>query len=92
MKALFLAAATAAALATAAPASAQVFLGAGPGGAGVEVGPFSAGVGPRYGWRDHYWRGHDWRGDYAYAPCRTVRERVRTPSGRLIIRTHRDCD
>jgi hypothetical protein len=48
-------------------------------------------VGPRYGWRDH-WRGHDWRGDYAYAPCRTVRERVRTPSGRLIIRTHRDCD
>ena len=92
MKTLIFAAATAAALATAAPASAQVFLGAGPGGAGVEVGPFAAGVGPRYGWRDHYRDDRGWRGDYAYAPCRVVRERVRrTPSGRLIIRTHRDC-
>jgi hypothetical protein len=91
MKALIFAAATAAALATAAPASAQVYLGAGPGGAGVEVGPFAAGVGPRYGWRDHYRGDRGWRGDYAYAPCRVVRERVRTPSGRLIIRTHRDC-
>jgi hypothetical protein len=91
MKSLVLAAATAAALIAAAPATAQVYFGADRGGAGVEVGPFGVGVGPRYGWRDH-WRGHDWRGDYAYAPCRTVRERVRTPSGRLIIRTHRDCD
>jgi hypothetical protein len=91
MKTLVIAAATAAALVTAAPASAQVFLGAGPGGAGVEVGPFRAGVGPRYGWRDHYRHHRHWRGGYAYAPCRVVRERVRTPSGRLIIRTHRDC-
>ena len=53
MKTLVFAAVTAAALVTAAPASAQVYLGAGPGGAGVEVGPFGAGVGPRYGWRDH---------------------------------------
>ena len=91
MKALVLAAATAAALVTAVPASAQVYFGADPGGAGVEVGPFGFGVGPRYGARDH-WRDREWRDDYAYAPCRVVRERVRTPSGRVVIRTHRDCD
>jgi hypothetical protein len=83
-KLLFATAATIAMLA-AVPASAQVYLGADPGGAGVRVGPFGFGVGPRYGWRDH------WRDDYAYA-CPVVRERIVTPSGRVVFRMHRVCD
>ena len=31
------------------PASAQIYLGADPDGAGVQIGPFGLGVGPRYG-------------------------------------------
>jgi hypothetical protein len=85
MKKLLLAAAAGAALLVAVPASAQVYLGADPGGAGVEVGPFGFGVGPRYNrWHDH---------DYGYArDCRVFRDRVVTPNGRVIYRTHRDCD
>jgi hypothetical protein len=88
MRRLLFATAAAAALSAAVPASAQVYLGADPGGAGVQVGPFGFGVGPRYGWRDQ------WRGDYyGYAgDCRLVRERIITPSGREIFRTHRVCD
>ncbi len=82
MKRLLFAAAATAALAAAAPASAQVYFGAGPHG-GVELG-----VGPRDGWRDHDWRG---RGAYAY-DCPVTRERIVTPSGRVIIRTRHDCD
>src|SRR5262249_52804183 len=48
MRKLAFAAAAAAALVVAVPASAQVYLGADPGGAGVQVGPFGFGVGPRY--------------------------------------------
>jgi hypothetical protein len=82
-KVLFAAAATAA-LVAAVPASAQVFLGAGPDGAGVRVGPLGAGVGPGWGWRHH--------GYYAYgADCPLVRERIVTPSGRIIFRMHRAC-
>jgi hypothetical protein len=85
MRALLFAAAATLALGVAAPASAQVYLGGGPEGAGVAVGPFGFGVGPRYGWRDH------WRSDYAY-DCPVVRERFVTPSGRVVIRSHRECD
>jgi hypothetical protein len=87
MRKLLFATAAAAALVVAVPASAQVYLDADPGGAGVQVGPFGFGVGPRYGrdyWRDDY---------YAYGgDCRVIRERVITPSGREIFRTHRICD
>jgi hypothetical protein len=88
MRRLLFATAAAAALVATVPASAQVYLGADPGGAGVQVGPFGFGVGPRYGWRDQ------WRDDYyAYdRDCRVVRERIITPSGREIFRTHRVCD
>src|SRR5437879_2673309 len=78
----------AAAVFAAVPASAQVYLGAGPGGAGVQVGPFGFGVGPRYGYRnydyDYGYRSYD--DDYAYG-CPLVRERVVTPSGHVIYRT-----
>ena len=76
---------------TAMPASAQFYGGAGPGGIGVQVGPFGAGVGPAYGgWRDRYYtNGYS---HYGSGECRVVRQRVHTPSGRLIIKTRRICD
>jgi hypothetical protein len=78
----------AAAVFAAAPASAQVYFGADPGGAGIQVGPFGFGVGPRYyGYRDYGYRDYD----YAYG-CPLVRERIVTPSGRVIWRMHRSCD
>ena len=57
MKKLLFAAAAATALFAAAPANAQVYLGADPGGVGVQVGPLGVGVGDwryRHGWRDAY--------------------------------------
>jgi len=78
-KLLFAAAATVALVATT-PALA--------GGVGVRVGPVGAGVGPSY---DRGWRHRDHYG-YGAAECRTVRERIETPSGRVIFRTHRTCD
>jgi hypothetical protein len=92
MRKLVFAAAAAAALVVAVPASAQVYFGADPGGAGVQVGPFGAGVGPRYS--DPYgYRGYRGSEYYAYgaANCSTMRERVITPSGRTIYKTHRVC-
>ena len=88
MRKLAFAAAAAAALVVAVPASAQVYLGADPGGAGVQVGPFGFGVGPRYGYRDY---GPEY---YAYgsADGRVVRERIHTPSGQIVIRSRRVCD
>jgi hypothetical protein len=71
------------------PANAQVYFGADPGGVGVQVGPLGAGIGPNWDGRYHhrYWR------DYAYAPdCRFVRQRIVTPSGRVIFRSRRICD
>jgi hypothetical protein len=69
------------------PANAQVGIGIGPGGAGVQVGPFGAGVGPAY---DPL--GPHYRGAYAYDDdCRMIRERVVTPSGRSMITTRRVC-
>jgi hypothetical protein len=90
MKTLLVATGLTAALVAVTPASAQFYAGAGSGGVGVEVGPFAAGVGPRYGWRGHHYTD----GYYAYGrgDCRVVRERVETPSGRLIFRTRRICD
>jgi hypothetical protein len=71
----------------AAPAFAQVYVGADRGGVGIGVGPVEFGVGPRY---DPYWRDGD---RYAYdSECRVTRERIETPSGRVIFRTHRECD
>ena len=84
-KLLFAAAATVALVATT-PALA--------GGVGVRVGPLGAGVGPSYdrGYdRDSGWR-HRERYGYGGASCRTVRERIETPSGRVIFKTHRTCD
>jgi len=80
MRKLLLATAAAAALVAAVPASAQVYLGVDP-DAGVQIGP-------RDGWGDYR------RGDYdAYGyACQVVRERLITPSGREIFRTHRVCD
>lgn len=71
------------------PASAQFYVGADPGGVGVQVGPFGAGVGPRYD-RDRYYTD----GYYAYGggDCRVIRERAVTPSGRVIYKTRRICD
>ena len=59
--------------ATLTSAHAQVYLGADPGGVGVQVGPIGAGIGPRYHQR--------YLNDYAYAPgeCRLIRERIVTP-------------
>jgi len=91
MKKLLIAATAAAALfATAAPASAEFWAGADPGGVGVEVGPFGVGVGPRYGWRDRAYTD----GYYANrgGDCRVIREHVTTPHGRVIVQTRRICD
>ncbi len=86
MRKFLLASMAAAAVLAAVPASAQVFVGADRGGAGVQVGPFGVGVGPRFGYG---YRNYD--RDYAYG-CRMVRERIVTPRGHVIWRTHRDCD
>ena len=69
-------------LAVSSPASAQVYFGAGPGGVGVEIGD------PDYGWRHRHYR---WRDHYA-SDCRVIRERIVTPSGRVIYRSRQICD
>jgi hypothetical protein len=77
------------ALTFAAPASSQVYFGAGPGGVGVGIG--SPGYG-RYYDDDWRWRHRRYGGAYAYGgDCRVVRERVETPSGRVIFRSRREC-
>lgn len=77
-------------LALAIPASAQVYLGADPGGVGVQVGPLGADVGLGYrGYRHHKYG----PGVYAYDDdCRVIRERIVTPSGRIVFRTRQICD
>src|SRR5262245_31086192 len=92
MKKLLIAGSVAALLAGAAvPASAQFYADVEPGGVGVRAGPFGAGVGPRYGWRDPYWRDDGYRA-YGAAECRMVRYRTVTPSGRVIVTRERVCD
>jgi hypothetical protein len=58
-------------------------------GVGVQVGPLGAGVGVYDGpYRHRYW--HD---DYAYTgDCRVIRQRIETPSGRIIFKSRRVCD
>jgi hypothetical protein len=91
MKRLLVGAAAAAMLFAAAPANAQVYLGADPGGVGVQVGPVGVGVGPAY-W-DSHWHHRHWRNHYAYEPdCRTIRTRIVTRHGNVIWRTRRVCD
>jgi hypothetical protein len=85
MRKIILATLAAAAVFAAVPASAQFYLGGGRGGAGVQVGPFGFGVGPRYGYRNY-------DEDYAYGGgCQLVRERFVTPRGHVVYRTRRDC-
>jgi hypothetical protein len=78
MRKLLFATAATLAIAAAVPASAQVYIDR----HGVEVGPLRFG---EHGWRDR------WRHDYA-EDCRVVRERIVTPSGRVVYETRRDCD
>jgi hypothetical protein len=93
VKRLLFVVAAAATLGLAAPASAQVFMGADSGGVGVQLGPLGVGVGPRFS-DDRYYRHH---GDYydanAYygGDCRLVRSRYVTPRGRVAFRTRRIC-
>jgi hypothetical protein len=91
MKTLLLAAAAAVTIGLTAPANAQFYVGTDPGGVGVQVGPFGAGVGPGYWGHRRHWDGAYSAYNYA-GDCRVVRERVMTPSGRTIIRTQRICD
>jgi hypothetical protein len=86
MRKILLATLAAAAVLTAVPASAQIYLGGGRGGAGVQVGPLGIGVGPRYGYRNY-----DYDNDYAYGGCQLVRERFVTPRGHVVFRTRRAC-
>jgi hypothetical protein len=92
MKRILLAAATLAAMGVAAPANAQLYVGADPGGVGVQVGPVGAGIGPDY-WGDSYHHRY-WHEHYAYSgpECRHVRTRIVTPNGNVIWRTRRECD
>jgi hypothetical protein len=70
-------------LMVAAPALGQAYIGGGPTPGGVDVAP----VGPGY-----YRSGEYWRGDQAdLGECRVFRERIVTPSGRVVFRTRRDC-
>ncbi|MGH6725914.1 MAG: hypothetical protein ACREB8_05135 [Pseudolabrys sp.] len=92
MKKLLFGTVAAAALFAFTPANAQVFIGADPGGVGVQVGPVGVGVGPDY-WGDYRWHHpRDWN-DYAYATpyCHFVRQRIETRHGDY-WRTRRICD
>jgi hypothetical protein len=60
------------------PAFAQVYVKPVP-GVEVDVG----------GHRDRY--RDDWRYRRAHDECRVVRERIETPSGKVIIKTRREC-
>ena len=92
MKKLLFGVAAAGTLFIAAPASAQVYFGADPGGVGVQIGPVGAGVGARYSDYDRPYR-RSYRDSYAYGgDCRVIRSRTMTPSGREVIRTRRVCD
>ena len=82
MKKFLLIAAASLTLPATVPANAQVYFGAGPGGVGVRVGD------PDYGWRHRHWRD-----SYAFDrdDCRLIRERIETPSGRVIYRSRHIC-
>ena len=82
MRKLVLSLATLGLVLTAAPTFAQVGVEIGPGGVGVGIGRD----------RDRDYRRHrDYRDGYRGRGCRTVVERRRTPSGRLIEKRTRVC-
>jgi hypothetical protein len=90
MRKLLFAVAAVAALGVAAPASAQVFIGADQSGAGVQLGPLGVGVGPRFSDDGYYHRrGYD-ANAYEGNDCRTVRTRV-VRHGHVRYRTRRIC-
>jgi hypothetical protein len=78
-------------IASAAPSSAQVFIGADSGGAGVQVGPVGAGVGPRFSNDDYYHRRGYHANAYYGGNCRLIRSRVLTSSGRVVYRSRQIC-
>ncbi len=91
MKRFLIGLATVTVIGIAAPASAQVFLGADSHGAGVQLGPLGIGVGPRFhedGYRHR--RGYD-ANDAYYGNCRVIRVRTVTRSGHVRYRTRRVC-
>ena len=70
-----------AAVMVAAPAWSQdVYVGNGRTGVGIDVGPH----------HDSDWR-YRHRYGAAHNECRTTRERIETPSGRVIYKTKREC-
>ena len=70
------------ALAIAAPAAAQVYIGTDGPGVGVRIGP-----------DDHHRRVHrDYDDSNARGSCREERTRITTDDGRVIYRTKRVCD
>lgn len=91
MKKLLIGLVAAAVLGVAAPASAQVFIGADSGGAGVQLGPIGAGVGPRFSDEGYYHRRGYYANAYYGGDCRLIRSRVVTPSGRVVLRTRQVC-
>ncbi len=91
MRKLLFVAAAVAALGVAAPASAQVFIGADQSGAGVQIGPVGAGVGPRFSGGGYYHRrGYDANAYYDRNDCRMVRTRVMR-NGHVRYRTRQVC-
>jgi hypothetical protein len=91
MRKLLFAAAAVAALGVAAPASAQIFLGADQSGAGVQLGPLGVGVGPRFSDDGYYHRrGYDAKAYYNGNDCRMVRTRV-VRHGHVRYRTRQIC-
>jgi hypothetical protein len=78
MRLLILSAAIAATVTGALPASAEVVIRAG-----------ESGVAVREGDRDGVRHREDWRHDRA--ECRVVREKITTSSGRVIVKTRREC-
>jgi hypothetical protein len=99
VKRLLFVVAAVATLGLAAPAGAQVFMGADSGGVGVQLGPLGVGVGPRFS-DDRYYRhqgyydgraGYDANASYYGGDCRLVRSRYVTPRGRVVFRTRRIC-
>jgi hypothetical protein len=82
MKCLMFCLVSAATIAGATPASAQFWFDAGP--VALRVGPP-----PPWAWDRHYVLR-----DYAYVEpsCRFIRERIRRPNGRVIVREREVCD
>ncbi len=76
MRKLIFGLASVGALMVAIPAQSQVYVDPGRGGVAIGVD------------RDHGWR---WRHRHSFDACRVVRERIETPSGRVIYRTRREC-